>query len=182
VNFQSAHGAPSWWSELSGPGPRRAKASNLGDGREVIVLAVAVVITAAAIDTLLTDGLGLLFDLCFIATCLGAAMLVTEADFFAIGVLPPLLLLGVLAPLAVIAPGQVAEPDDQAIQAVVTGLAEHSLALATGYAFCLTTLAVRRHTGQGRWRQGGVTDLRASPGGRAAAPAAAQRSDFRQQS
>jgi len=129
----SAHGAPArqWW-EGSTP------------GGEVAALASALVLTAAAAETAFVGRLGLFFDLCFILVCLGAALLVRPRDFFTVGVLPPLLMAGTMVIVALNGPKVIAAAHDSVVQAVVTGLAHHSLALFSGYAVCLLTLLARQ--------------------------------------
>jgi hypothetical protein len=129
----SAHGSPTrqWW-EGSTP------------GGEVAALATALVLTAAAAETALVGRLGLFFDLCFILVCLGAALLVRPRDFFTVGVLPPLLMAGTMLLVALNGPKVIAAAHDGVVQAVVTGLAHHSLALFVGYAVCLLTLLARQ--------------------------------------
>jgi hypothetical protein len=129
----SAHGSPTrqWW-EGSTP------------GGEVAALATALVLTAAAAETALVGRLGLFFDLCFILVCLGAALLVRPRDFFTVGVLPPLLMFGTMVIVAFNGPKVIARAQDGMVQAVVTGLAHHSLALFAGYAVCLGMLLARQ--------------------------------------
>jgi len=110
----------------------------------VLAHAAAVLVTVAALDIALTDELGLLFDLVFITTCLTIALLARPGDFFAVGIAPPLALLALCLVLAVAAPGTIADPDDGAAQATVSGLAGHAVALTVGYALTLGTLVVRR--------------------------------------
>jgi hypothetical protein len=129
----SAHGAPArqWWE---GRVP----------GSEVTALASALVLTAAAAETAFVGRLGLFFDLCFILVCLGAALLVRPRDFFTVGVLPPLLMAGTMLLVALNGPRVIAAAHDSVVQAVVTGLAHHSVALFAGYAVCLLTLLARQ--------------------------------------
>ncbi len=130
----SAHATPArqWWE---GNTP----------GGEVAALATALVLTAAAAETAFVGRLGLFFDLCFILVCLGAALLVRPRDFFTVGVLPPLLMAGTMVIVALNGPRVIAAAHDSIVQAVVTGLAHHSLALFAGYAVCLLTLVARQH-------------------------------------
>lgn len=116
-------------------------------GRHVVVLGVAVALTLVALDLLLVGRLSLFFDLSFVALSLGLAFVVRRDDFFTVGVLPPLIMVAVFALLAVVARGAIANPDDGFVQAVVTGLATHSAALAGGYALCLGALALRQRQG-----------------------------------
>jgi hypothetical protein len=114
-------------------------------GRQVVSLGIAVTLTAVSIDVLLVGHLSLFFDLSFMALCLGLAALVRRQDFFLVALLPPLLLTAVFGFVALVARDAVAEPDDSVLQAVVSGVATHGVALFVGYALCLGWLAWRLH-------------------------------------
>lgn len=120
--------------------------------REVVTLAIALLMTAVVLDLLLSEGLGLFYDLVFVTLCVGAALSVRPADFFAVGVLPPLAMFTVVVLLAISEPGSVAHPDDGVVQATVSGLSAHAVALAGGYAACLALLLVRRQFAEHRRR------------------------------
>ena len=107
-------------------------------------LASAVLLTVAAAEVTFFGHLRLFFDLCFVVVCLGAALMVRSHDFFTVGVLPPLLMLGTMVIVALNGPKVIASPHDGVVQAVVTGLAHHSVALFVGYAACLLTLLGRQ--------------------------------------
>jgi hypothetical protein len=115
-------------------------------GSEVVALATALTLSAAAAEVTLGSRLGSLFDVCFVAVCLGAATMVRPRDFFTVGVLPPLLMLGTMLLVAINGSQVIAARDDSILQAVVTGLAHHSVALFVGYAVCLVTLVLRRRS------------------------------------
>ncbi len=106
-------------------------------------LVVALLLTATTIDLALGDRLGLLFDLTFVTVCARAALMVRPADFFTVGVLPPLAMLTAVLLLAIAEPGAVAHAQDGAVQATVSGLSGHAVALVIGYLLCLGVLAVR---------------------------------------
>jgi len=110
----------------------------------VVSLVVALLLTATVLDLVLSDGLGLFFDLAFVTLCVGAALAVRPADFFVVGVLPPLAMAFVVALLAVAERDSIARADDGVAQALLAGLSRHGLALAFGYAACLGLLALRR--------------------------------------
>ena len=114
-------------------------------GREVAALAVAVLLTMTVLDLLFSERLGLLYDLSFVSLCVGAALAVRPEDFFTVGVLPPLAMLLVVVLLATSERASVAHPEDGFVQATVSGLSGHALALMFGYAACLGLLALRRH-------------------------------------
>lgn len=112
-------------------------------GRQVAVLGVAVTLTVAALDLLVFGDLGVLFDLCFVLLCVALALLVRPRDFFTVGVLPPLLMVGTFTLLGVLRPDAIAEADDGVVQSVVSGLGHRASALIVGYGLCLGVLAVR---------------------------------------
>jgi hypothetical protein len=124
----------SWWTEGVEP------------GRQAVALGVAVALTVVVINLALVGELTLFFDLCFVVLCLGLAVVVQPRDFFAVGVLPPLIMVAVFTLLGSVAPATVADAGDGVAQAVVSGLAHHSTALVAGYVLCLGTLALRRRT------------------------------------
>jgi hypothetical protein len=113
-------------------------------GRQVVALGVAVALTVVIVDLALVGRVSLFFDLCFIVLCIGLALTVRPTDFFMVGVLPPLIMVGVFALLGLTRPAVIAHPQDGAVQAVVSGLSHHSGALVLGYALCLTTLWMRQ--------------------------------------
>jgi hypothetical protein len=118
----------------------------------VATLATLATLGVVWLDVSITDGLSWLFDLAFVAVCVAAALLVRPRDFFAVGVLPPLLMLGVVLLLAVVHRTAVAEKVDGLIQAVVAGLAHQAGALVTGYALALGILALRQVAGRNAGR------------------------------
>ena len=114
-------------------------------GRQVVLLGLALVLTAAALDIVVLDHVGWLFDLGFVAACVAVALAVRQRDFFTVGVLPPLLMMAVFLLLGATRPAVIADRSDGVVQAVVSGLAHHATALVIGYALCLAALAVRHH-------------------------------------
>ncbi|MDH2414960.1 DUF6542 domain-containing protein [Nocardioides sp. CER19] len=114
-------------------------------GRQVVVLAVALALTAALLDVAITGSVTWIFDVCFVVLCAAMALLVAPKDMFTVGVLPPLVMLGVFVVVGLSDADALGRPDDSVGQAVVSGLAHHSLALCLGYGVCLGLLAQRRH-------------------------------------
>jgi hypothetical protein len=114
-------------------------------GRQVVSLGVALTLTAVALDVLLVGSLTLFFDLCFVALCLGLAALVRRQDFYLVALLPPVLMVVVFGFVAVVARDAIADPRDSILQAVVSGVATHGVALFVGYALCLGWLGWRLH-------------------------------------
>ncbi|GAA5124786.1 hypothetical protein GCM10023339_46880 [Alloalcanivorax gelatiniphagus] len=114
-------------------------------GRQVVALGVALTLTAVSIDVLLVGRLTFFFDLCFVALCLGLAALVRRVDFYVVALLPPALMTTVFAFIALVARDAVADPRDSLLQAVVSGVATHGVALFAGYTLCLGWLGWRLH-------------------------------------
>lgn len=112
--------------------------------QEVISLAVALLLTTMALSLVLSSRLGLFYDLVFVTLCVGIALAVRPAGFFPVGVLPPLAMLLVVTLVAISEPGAVARSDDGVVQATVSGLSRHAVALVLGYGACLSLLAIRR--------------------------------------
>ncbi len=114
-------------------------------GRQVVSLGVALTLTAVALDVLLVGSLTLFFDLCFMALCLGLAALVRRQDFYLVALLPPALMVLVFGFVAVVARDAIADPRDSFLQAVISGVVTHGVALFVGYALCLGWLGWRLH-------------------------------------
>jgi len=113
-------------------------------GRQVVALGLALALTAVVVDQWLVGHVGLLFDVCFVLLCIATALAVRPADFFTVGVLPPMLMVAVFALLGATRPDVIADPEDGVVQAVVSGLSHHAGALVIGYFLCLAILAVRQ--------------------------------------
>ena len=113
-------------------------------GSRVTRLAVLLGLVALAPDLLIHQHLSPLFDVLFVLVCLGAALAVRPRDFFSTGVLPPLLLLGLITLVAVVQRDWVADPGDGLVQAVVSGLAHRASGLMAAYVVTLGVLAARQ--------------------------------------
>jgi hypothetical protein len=119
-------------------------------GSRVLRLAVLGGFLALALDLAINAHPSALFDLGFVLVCVGAALAVRPRDFFPVGVLPPLLLLGLITAAAVVHRDWVAEPGDGVLQAVVSGLAHRATGLLVGYLLALVVLAIRQQVLRGR--------------------------------
>ncbi len=113
-------------------------------GDRVIRLSITLCLLAVIADTIATGRLDRAFDIAFVLICIGAALAVRPGDFFSVGVLPPLLLLGCATLLSIVARATVAAAQDGFVQGVISALADHSVALAAGYLLCLLVLAIRQ--------------------------------------
>jgi len=120
------------------------------DGREpghaVVALGTASALSVIVVNVAMVGRVSMFFDLWFVLICFGLALLVRRRDFFTVGVLPPLIMLGTFAVLALGRPETIARPHDGLVQAVVSGLAHHSVALVAGYTLSLLTLFARQRT------------------------------------
>lgn len=121
-------------------------------GGRVVALAVALALTVAVIESLIGGHIGPLFDVCFVMICIGIALLVQPRDFFAIGVLPPLLMLGIFVLFAFSSRDGLGGPHgDSFLQSIISALGRHAIALFVGYALALGCLLVRRKRTNEDW-------------------------------
>jgi hypothetical protein len=112
-------------------------------GGRVTRLSVTCSVLVIALDLVATGRLSWLFDIGFVAICIGAAVMVRPQGFFRVGVQPPFLLLGISALLALLDRRAVALANDGFVQAVISGLAHHSGALFAAVVNSLVVLALR---------------------------------------
>lgn len=117
-------------------------------GERVTRLSVLACVLLLAVDLTLSGHPGVVFDIGFGLICVGAALAVHPRDFFRVGVLPPLLLLGCTIVLSLVARSTIAHRGDGFVQGVVSGLADRAGALVAGYALALAVLAIRHHVMQ----------------------------------
>ena len=131
-------------------------------GSRVTRLSVLAGLLVLGIDLAINRHLTLVFDLGFVLICVGAALAVRPRDFFQVGVLPPLLLLGLITLVAIVQRDWVAEPGDGLVQAVVSGLAHRASALLAAYVLTLAILALRQRVLAAHAKRGGIscTDAR----------------------
>lgn len=130
--YRGGVAAPTIWDEGTEP------------ARRVVLLGVALTLTAAALDLVIGRNLGWIFDLGFVVLAPTLALRVHPRDFFPVSVTPPLLMLGLFTVIGVMDPAVIARSDDGILQATLTGLTHHSWALVVGYTLCLACLQIRR--------------------------------------
>ena len=124
--------------------PRTLWEAGRHPGRLVVRVVVLTLLLVVALDVAVDNHLGLPFDVALVVLSVVAALWVRPADFFTVGVLPPLLLALTVITLVVVDRRAVAQADDAVLQAVISGLAHHALALLIGYAATLLVLALRQ--------------------------------------
>lgn len=132
-------------------------------GREVVALGVALALTVAALDLLVSDRVGWFFDVGFVVLSVVLALAVRPRDFFTAGVLPPLLMLTTFLLLAMSRSEAIARRDDGLVTAVVDGLSSHAGALLVGTVLCLAVLHVR-HRFTAAVLEGAAAVSRSGPG------------------
>ena len=115
-------------------------------GPSAIALGVALALTWLVLDTLVSTPLGALLGTGFALTCLWLALTIRPGHFFTVGVLPPLLLVGVLVLAALLRPA--ALDGDGLLDRVVGGLVDQRLALVLAWAGTLAVLLTRSATGR----------------------------------
>ena len=113
----------------------------------VVTVSAACVLGAAAVQLLLTDALGLFFGACFVLTSITAALVVRTDGFFVVGVLPPLLLIGVLTTVGVADPSAIDAPglaeDAGLLQRVIAGIVSQAGALVIGHGAAIAVIGLR---------------------------------------
>ncbi len=97
----------------------------------------------AGLDLAVTGHLETVFDGGFVLLCIAMALTIRPADFFQVGVLPPMLLLAVSVVLGIVDRGAIAPHGTGLVQAVISGLAHHAGPLFAGYLLALAFLAIR---------------------------------------
>ncbi len=111
------------------------------------MLVVVLLSAATALEVWLSDRLGLFFAACFVLTVLTAALLVRTDGFYAVGVLPPLLMLAILLAVAWTTPQAIQAHGlaEQAgtLQRVIAGVVSHATPLAIGHGLVLLVIAAR---------------------------------------
>lgn len=112
-------------------------------GIRVTRLSISVCVLLVAVDLTVAGRVNEIFDAGFVLVCIGSALAIRPGQFFTVGVLPPMLLLGFSAVLAVLDRGAMAAGSDGLVGAIIAGLAHHAGALLIGYALALAVLAVR---------------------------------------
>lgn len=122
--------------------------------RRVTRFSMLVAALLIVVDLVLTGQLDRVFDSGFVVLCIGMALAIRPSEFFRVGVLPPMLLLGICVALGLGHRTAIATADDGFLQSVISGLAHHSGALTAGYALALAVLGIRsrvlrRHAGAG---------------------------------
>lgn len=111
-------------------------------GRGVVVLFIVAAAACTALDLLLTGGLSVFFDQCFVVMSLAAAMSVRRIDVFVAGVLPPLVFALVISAVAIVAPASFGAVGGVA-KLILVGLTVHATGLFAGYGVALLTVAAR---------------------------------------
>jgi hypothetical protein len=127
--------------------PRAAKlAEHELTSRGVVVLGVALLAAATALQVRLSPSLGIFYSVCFVLTVVTTTLLVRSDGFFVVGVLPPLLMLGILIAVAYWAPSHIDAPvpaSASLAQLVIAGLIAHATPLAIGHLSALAIIAAR---------------------------------------
>lgn len=104
---------------------------------------ISACVLLIAIDRVASAELGAIFDIGFVAVCAVTALAIRPTEFFVVGIMPPMLLLGLFVVLGILDRGSIAAADDSLVQSVISGLAHHSGALLIGYGIALGILALR---------------------------------------
>ncbi len=113
--------------------------------RLAITAAIAAMAGVIALD-LMTDGqLGLLWSTSFVLICITVPMSVHVRSLIAAGIFPPLLFVGTICLLAIVAPAAIATGTaaDSFGQRLIVGVIDLAPALVIGHALALAAIVVR---------------------------------------
>jgi hypothetical protein len=115
--------------------------------RGAVLVSVVGLAAAAGVQLALSDRLGVFFGCCFVLASLTAALTVRADGFFTVGILPPLLLVGVLTVVASLRPSAIDAPgladDAGLVQRVIAGVVSQAAALVVGHGLAIVVLGVR---------------------------------------
>lgn len=110
--------------------------------------AAVIALLAVTMGDVVTDGtIGLLFSTTFVLICVTVPMSVNIRALFVPGVLPPLLLIGTMILVAIVAPQAISDPDLTAAdgfgQHLIVGIINQAPALVIGHASALVVIGLR---------------------------------------
>lgn len=116
-------------------------------GAAAAVVSGALLGAVAWLNVSSSGQLGFFYGVCFVLAALTVALVVDAAGLFVAGVLPPLLMLGVVTLVVVFAPAAIDAPhlaaDAGGIQRVIAGIVDHAAALVIGHVTALVVLGLR---------------------------------------
>lgn len=118
---------------------------DLGPGQVIVASCVAM---AAVVLLDLTDGrLGLLYSVGFVLVVITAPLSVDVRGLFPTGVLPPVLLIGSLLAVCLLAPDAIQvggmAKDASTVARLIAGTIDHGLTLVVGHVLALAIIALR---------------------------------------
>lgn len=130
----------------AGSRPRTAAASRDLTARQAVVAACLAMLAVTALD-LMNGRLDLLFSVGFILIVITVPMSVDVRGLFPAGVLPPLLLVGTLLAVCIIAPNAIQvegmAKDAGTIARLIAGTIDHGVTLLIGHGLALVIIALR---------------------------------------
>ena len=126
-------------------------------GTRVTRFSIFACVLLVAAELAVRGHLGPTFDVGFVLLCVGIALAIRPDEFFNVGVLPPMLLLGICVILAVVRRDAIAPSGDWLVQSVISGLAHHSVGLLVAHGGLLAVLALRHRVLGGRYSKRAVS-------------------------
>ena len=115
--------------------------------RQAIVIACAAMTAIAILDVVVDGKLGTLYSVGFILIAVTTPLSVDVRSLFAPGILPPLLMIGVILIFAIVAPSAI--PADGLVssagtlQRLIAGIIDQATALVVGHLLALGVIALR---------------------------------------
>ena len=115
--------------------------------RQAVVLACAAMVVVSIGDIVLDGKLGSLFSVGFILIAVTVPLSVGVRSLFAPGILPPLLMIGMMLVFAIIAPSTIPadalSSDAGTLQRFIAGIIDQATALVVGHLLALGIIGLR---------------------------------------
>jgi len=117
------------------------------NARQAVWLACASMAAITVVDIAVNQRIGLLFGASFVLVAITIPLSVNIGELFVAAILPPLLLIGSIAVLAVIVPSSI--PADGladsagALQRIISGIIDQAAALVVGHVLALGVIGLR---------------------------------------
>lgn len=135
------------WESLTHQSPMSTLARHDVSAFGIVVLGAAGIGLSATLSVVLTADLGFFFGLTFVLLAVTCALAADIRALFAPGILPPLLMIGLMAVVAHLAPDAITVQSlaDSAgtTQRVIAGVIDHATALVLGHLLALAVIGLR---------------------------------------
>ena len=136
-------------ARAASPAPARTAPWVGAEPPQAVVLlgAAGAMAVLAVLEMVVLGHIGVLVGLGFVVVCVGAALVVRAEDLFTAGVLPPLLMLGLLLAVSLLHPAGIAvralDPGAGTVQVLIAGFVAQAGALVVAHMLALAVVGLR---------------------------------------